>query len=260
MLEIKYSSESDIPAEFVSLYSEKGGEFVLTGVNGLKTDDDIDRVFSSLEKERSSHKDTKAKLRKFNGFDPDTLHENMDKFDEYKAIAEGKGDGISDEAIEARIKTRVSPLERQLAELNTSIAEKDTVIEGFTTRAKTQTIRDSLSQAAKKHKVVDTGFDDLLSIGQGLFEIDERGQVIAKDGAGVTPGISAEAWLTDIKTSKPHFFPASQGAGARGGAGGAGGTNPWAKGSENITEQGRIFKESPTRANDLAKAAGVTLG
>lgn len=35
--------------------------------------------------------------------------------------------------------------------------------------------------------------------------------------------------------------------------------NPWAKGKENLTEQGRIFQADPDRARRLAKAAGVNL-
>ena len=42
--------------------------------------------------------------------------------------------------------------------------------------------------------------------------------------------------------------------------GGAGGvTNPFAKDTFNLTEQGRMLKENPAQAKELAAAAGVTL-
>lgn len=58
---------------------------------------------------------------------------------------------------------------------------------------------------------------------------------------------------------KAFIANGNSGSGANGsGKGNTGGdTNPWAKGSWNLTEQGRIYKADPTRARDLAKAAGA---
>lgn len=48
-----------------------------------------------------------------------------------------------------------------------------------------------------------------------------------------------------------HYNPASGGAPT--------GTNPFAKDSFNLTEQGKLLKENPTHAKELAAAAGITL-
>ena len=40
---------------------------------------------------------------------------------------------------------------------------------------------------------------------------------------------------------------------------GAATTNPFAKETFNLTEQGRMLKENPAQAQEMAAAAGVTL-
>ena len=65
-----------------------------------------------------------------------------------------------------------------------------------------------------------------------------------------------------LKESAPHLFKQKEGAdyNPAGGAGAGGGTtNPWKKETYNLTEQGRILKENPVQAKQLASAAGVTL-
>ena len=78
-----------------------------------------------------------------------------------------------------------------------------------------------------------------------------------KEGAPV----GVEDVIKLLKDSSPHLFKA---AGQTGGYKPNGGenppaTNPWKKESFNLTEQGRIYKENPTQAKELAAAAGVTI-
>ena len=46
MLELSYDTKDAIPNGFAELYTEKDGKFVLTGVNGMKTQTDVDNVDS----------------------------------------------------------------------------------------------------------------------------------------------------------------------------------------------------------------------
>lgn len=62
---------------------------------------------------------------------------------------------------------------------------------------------------------------------------------------------AAMAHLFKQEQSKPPYNPKN------GGAGGV--TNPFAKDTFNLTEQGRMLKENPAQAKELAAAAGVTL-
>jgi hypothetical protein len=79
-----------------------------------------------------------------------------------------------------------------------------------------------------------------------------------KDGAP----IGVDDMLKPLKESSPHLFKSQEGQGGytpAGGAGNAGGNNPWKKETYNLTEQGRILKNDPVQAKQLASAAGVTL-
>jgi hypothetical protein len=115
--------------------------------------------------------------------------------------------------------------------------------------------------AASKLKVVDSAVEDVTLLAERLFTIDETGAVVTKDNVGVTPGISADVWLTDMQAKRPHWWGPSQGGGAGGNRGGNSGvTNPWSKDAWNLTEQGRIYKENSGKAEQLAKAAGTTIG
>lgn len=58
---------------------------------------------------------------------------------------------------------------------------------------------------------------------------------------------------------KPFLAPAT-GGGATGSERGGGGANPWRADQWNVTEQGRVYKEDPAKAERLAKAAGTTIG
>lgn len=98
-------------------------------------------------------------------------------------------------------------------------------------------------------------------LAERVFEVDDEGNVTTKDGVGVTPGIAADVWLTEMQDKRPHWWPQSQGGGAGGsGGGGAGGKNPFSAEGWNLTEQGRLVRENPEKADQMAKAAGTTVG
>lgn len=80
--------------------------------------------------------------------------------------------------------------------------------------------------------------------------------VFDKDGSPV--GI--DDTLKPLKESSPHLFKTEQPGGYKpNGGGNPPAANPWKKDSFNLTEQGRIYKENPTQAKELAAAAGVTI-
>lgn len=67
--------------------------------------------------------------------------------------------------------------------------------------------------------------------------------------------------IDTYKESIPHIFKTGQKQQNYNPPGGTGGnsTNPFAKETFNLTEQGKLFKESPEQARALAAAAGVTI-
>lgn len=225
---------------------------------------DVVRLNTSLRKERDEHKGTKAKLAPFAAFgDPTKLQEQLDRIPELEAAAEGKLDDSKINAIvEGRVKTKLAPLERELGQLRTQVGEKDKVIEGFTAKERSRMIGGALGKAARELKVVDSAMEDVELYGERMFEVQEDGTVVTRDGVGVAPGLSPKAWLEDMQAKRPHWWGPTQG----GGAGGSrqpngGGANPWSADGWNLTEQGNVLKtKGRAEADRLAKAAGTVVG
>ena len=86
---------------------------------------------------------------------------------------------------------------------------------------------------------------------------DRSKLVLAEDGkvAGL------EEQLKSIREAKGFLFKAAgPGQGYDPAGGGSGGTaNPFAKDTFNLTEQGKMLRENPAQARELAAAAGVRL-
>ena len=62
LLKLIYDSIAEVPEKFRELFSEKDGKAVLSGIDGMKTQADVDYVLNSLRQERDAHKETKGKL------------------------------------------------------------------------------------------------------------------------------------------------------------------------------------------------------
>ena len=253
----------EIPEEYRSLYTERDGKYELTGIQGIKTQADFDRSAAALNSERDAHKATQAKLKPWGDLDPTVAIPLLDKIPELEVAAAGK---IDEEKLttmaEARAKSMLAPVERENAALKATAVENETELTGFRTEKVTRTIHDSLRTAAGEAKVVDTALDDILMNGERMFQIADDGAVVTRDNVGVTPGVGAAVWLTDMQAKRPHWWPLSSGGGAGGGTGGGNLTNnPWTKNNWNLTAQGKIVQEKGTVvAEQMASAANSKIG
>lgn len=253
---------SNVDSKFHELYTEKDGKYYLTGVDGMKTEEDITKLSSALAKERNDHKIAREKLAAFNGMNPEEVHAQLDRIPELEAAAAGKIDDAKiNEIVENRLKTKVAPLEREKNNLQEKLRETTATVEQYQTRERTRTIHDEVRKAATAAKLLPEAIEDALMLAERVFEIDDQGRVSARDGVGCTPGIDPGTWFGDLQPRRPHWWGTTAGGGASGqGRTGGGGANPWTHENWNMTEQGRIYKENPTKAEQLAKAAGTTLG
>ena len=150
----------------------------------------------------------------------------------------------------------MKPLQRKYDTLETENQElRDSLLKA-TTREIKRTVDDAVRSAAKELKVLDSATDDALLLGGQMLKPNEDGTVTTEDG--LTP----KQWLEDLQTVKTHWWPPSQGGGAGGGGGGLGnvGANPFSFEHWNLTKQGKLYRENPERAGQLAKAAGTTIG
>lgn len=271
-----YDSADQIPEGYADLYTERNGKFELTGIEGVKTQADVDRVQSALTKERTDHKQAKEALKAFEGLDPVAVATQATKLEEVTAQLEAiNKDGRIDEAklepiIAARVKQAVAPierdktnLERQLDAQKKTTAEKEGEVFTLKSSITSGNIERQIRDAAVDAKLVSFAVGDAVLEGTRVFEQTEDGRTITKDVFGVTPGLTPKEWLKDMQDKKPHWWPASVGGGARGGTGPGGSRagNPWTKENWNLTKQGAYVREhGEEKARAAAESAGVTLG
>lgn len=261
MLKAVYKSKDEIPAGYEDLYTEKNGQWELTGIEGIKTQADVSRVQDSLSKERAAHKATKEAFKALDGMDLEDVISKLDRFDELEAAAAGNGNKDIDAQVEARIKTRLAPLERERDNLKKENGELTTRVGEFEAQGRTRNIHDSVREAATKLNILPGALDDALMLADRTLEISEDGQVVVKSGAnGFTESVDVGTWLTEVRERRAHWWPLSEGGGAGGGNNGGTTTNPWSKTGWNMTEQGRILKENRSKAENLARSAGTSIG
>lgn len=276
MLKTVYATKEEIPEGYDALYTERNGQWEMTGVSGVKTQADIDRVQAALVKERSDHKAAKDALRAFDGIDPEVVHAQATELEETKAQLDAiKKDGTIDETklepiIAARVKQAVAPLERDRVQLerkldsvSRTIATKDEEVISLKNSILADSIERSIRDAAVEAKVFSTAVSDAVLQGMRVFEKTEDGRIITKDLPGVTAGLKPSEWFKDMQEKSPHWWPPSVGGGSKGGGGGHIGRadNPWSKEGWNLTKQGAYIRANgEEKASQLAAAVGSKLG
>jgi len=264
MIKAIYEKQDDIPKEYLPLYAEKNGSWELTGIEGIYTKGNIERIEGSLKKEREDHKGTKEKLSAWNNMDPKESIAKLDKYPELEALAEGKdmNDEKIEKIVESRFNTKMGPIAREMDQLKESNAALGQENEGFKVEGVKRKIKDHVTKAAVKSNVIGTATEDIVMFGQNIFEINPEGNVRTKENVGVTPGIDGDVWLTEMQKAKPHWWLPSSGGGGKGGSGnGNQGVNPWSKNNWNLTEQGRVVREQGLpKAEEYAKSADSKVG
>jgi hypothetical protein len=284
-LKTTYATAEEIPPGFEELYSDKNGKFELTGVEGVKTQGDVDRLDTALKNERAEHKAAKDALTKFNtlgkDFDPDSVAVMKESLDEANArLAAITADNKIDESKlnerqQAAIAAALGPVQRDLkaqerlleAERKKSQTATQEAEQLRGTIKETQlrgAIRDGLATAV--NKVIPLAVDDAVLVGMGMFELKDDGSVVTRTDLGdrVTPGLTPKEWVKEMEEKRPYWFEASVGGGSRGGDRGllpSGKGNPWSAESWNLTEQGKYLREHKAeKAAAMAARAGSSLG
>lgn len=258
-----YDSEADVPSAYRDLYSERNGKWELTQVEGIKTVEDVNRLQTALTNERNEHKSTREKLTPWStlGMKPEDIQAKLDRIAELELLTKDKDPGKIEELLEARLKSRIAPLEREREQYKQQLAEKDSLINQFQTERKQRTIHDAVRNAGKKVGLLPAAIEDALIYGERVLDVTEDGKVITKDNVGVTPGLDPDVWLTDLKQARPHWWGETAGGGGRGGSAGTRfANNPFSADHWNLTEQGKILRQDPAKAAQMAKAAGTTVG
>jgi len=257
-----------VDESIAALFTQKGDKFELTGITGIRTQADIDRLNTGLEKERTEHKATKDKFGWASELNGEEVLANLDRLPELEAASKGQLDEAQIEEMVTRrvdgtIKSQTSPLERQINGLTTerdeAVARADKA-EGI---IRSGTINDSFMTALGS-KIQDTAQADAKMLAGSIMEIrEDDGAVVTREGTEFTPGLTAEQLIPELQEKRRHWFGETSG----GGGGGSnpkipgGGNNPWSADHWNMSEQGRILREKGRDVADrYAKQAGTIVG
>lgn len=137
-------------------------------------------------------------------------------------------------------------------ELQKKIGDYEIEIKNLKKTAENTSKTYALKESLAKQGVLDPDYLIYKAGGLEKFNFDKEGKPIGVEEV-VKPykDDAAMAHLFKQEQTKPPYNPKN------GGAGGV--TNPFAKDTFNLTEQGRMLKENPAQAKELAAAAGVTL-
>lgn len=260
-----YKTQDEIPETYRDLYTEKNGQWELTGVEGVKTQADVERVQQGAAQERTDHGETKAKLKVFTDAFGDRpvaeINADLDRIPELEAKSTGEIDQEKiDTLVDARVRREVAPIQRELDQVKEANGTLTTENEGFKTANTSRSIKDALREAGTEAKMQAGAMDDLLMY-EGQFEFDAAGVLVTKDGGIAAAGLEPNAFVTEMKDKRPHWWAPSEGGGAGGNLGGApGGENPFSHKHWNMTKQGALVSSDPAKAEQLAKAAGTRVG
>lgn len=263
MLKQKLTSLDGLDSAFHELYTEQADKtFLLTGVEGMKTQGDIDKVTQALVKERADHKAIKEKYALLGDQDPVDLLAQLDRVKELEAAAAGKIDEAKiNEIVEGRLRTKLGPIERENKQLKDQLSAEQQLSTELKTKDKKRTIHDVARSAAIKLGVIPEALDDVLLYADNILDITEDNRVVTRDQVGVTPGVDPEVWLTEMQQKKRYWWPGSQSGNSTGsGSGGISGDNPWTATGWNITKQTEILNADQKRAEQMARSAGTSVG
>lgn len=267
MLKAIIAKLEDVEEGLRSFYKEvKVGDKVQyeLQVDGMKTQGDIDRVTSALNKERTDHakakddlKTANTKLQAFGELDPDDVAAKLEKLSTLEAAgANPKAEEITrlvEAGVSQRLKTETTKLTRTITQLT---EERDNAVKQATDlngQIIGRQVDDAIRTAALTAKVIPEAVTDVLLMARGEFKLVD-GKVVTEDGRD--PG----QWVEDSKKTRPWLWPVAKGAGGNGGGNLPTGENPWSADGWNMTKQGAILNSDPSKAEQLAKEAGTTIG
>lgn len=213
-----------------------------------KYQESLDREVGGLKSKRDelleAQKRMKEQLKQFEGIDPERarkLEEQIAQSEEARLIADGK----LDEVLNQRTERMRTEYERKLHEA-TQTAEQ---AKGFADRFRGRVLSDEIRSAVAKVGMVDSAAEDAALRAGALFEVNDEGVVVAKEGAGLDASgkpLTIQSWLESMKDSAPHWFLQPKGSGAPGSTGSSASPRAW-KDAKTTAEKVELLKRKQAR-------------
>lgn len=267
-IKVQVDKIDEVEEGYRGLYTESDGKFVLTGVDNILDHPSVRKLKDENGQRRISERKATDKLKTYEILGdrkPEDILATLDRVPELETLAAGKLDEKKvEELVNGRLTIKLAPVQRELDGAKKLIADRDVIIADFQKKETTRSIHDAVREAVTKAQGFNaSAMEDALMFAERHLTVDEDGKVTTKEDVGVTPGVDAVVWLSEMQQRKPHWWGTTTGGGGGGnrGTGGGGGiVNPWMNDTWNMTEQGKIVQTNPTRAAQLAAAAGTKVG
>lgn len=186
----------------------------------------MDEAVSGLKSKNAELLDEKkqvqTKLKEFEDFDMDSAKEAMD-FLQNNKDAQMIKDGKVDELIDKKTSQMRSDHEAALGEVTGQLNESNKKAGLYESLYKGKMVDDSLREAAINAKVRPEAVADILLHGRNIFNLADDNSVEARDSEGKLRKtvddkvLTTTNWIESLKKTSPHYWPDSEGAGARGG-------------------------------------------
>lgn len=201
--------------ELVVNHTNSTKEEIETAVSGLKTKN------SEILSEKKTLQES---LKLFDGIDVEKAKEAAEFYEKNKD-AEFLKDGKLEDLIEQKTSILKSDYEAELGELSQKFETTSTESTLYKGLYESKVIEDALRDEAIKAEVRPEALLDIILRGRSVFTLDEKKQVEARDSEGKLAKteddkvLTPKNWIDGLKTSSPHYWPGSEGAGALGGIG-----------------------------------------
>jgi len=220
----------------------------IKGALAAKHQEVLDREVGGLKSKRDelleAQKRMKEQLKAYEGIDPERarkLEEQIAQSEEARLIADGR----LDEVLAQRTERMRTEYERKLQEA-TQTAEQ---ARSFADRFRGRVLSDEIRAATAKVGMVDSAAADAALRAQALFEVNDEGSIVAKEGAGLDANgkpLTIQSWLESMKDAAPHWFLQPKGSGAPGSSGSSTSPRAW-KDAKTTAEKVELLKRKNAR-------------
>jgi hypothetical protein len=256
-LKSEYDAEGDIPEEHKGLYSAgEDGKFRITPIEGLAPVSELRELRTKSAAAEAARTQEVNRRRELFG---DMRHEDIaEKWQEAQDLLAGNSESKIKARIAERVEQATAQHKREAEQLRAQLSE-------YQAKDRRRSIHDAIRESLAGSGIQETAIADALLRAETAFDVSEGGAILTKQGAGLDAGMTPAEWAKKMRDVSPHWWPASQGAGARGGSermGGSsgGGENPWSAEGWNRTRQAQMIRADREGAERAARQAGSRIG